>query len=260
MPVDLRPDHLATVREILRRHVPDRGVWAFGSRIRGTAHIASDLDLCIRGDEPLGFERLGRLRDAFSASTLPFRVDVVEWASTAASFKKVIEKGRVVVQQVGWEEITLGEQDDLKTLKAKTHRDGSVAFAKIGVALTYNRMRLLTVDTSIDNNMLSARSINKSINPFHLFLIFSQVDFNLYAKGTALPYLNISDLQRITLLAPTDQLWARFGALIQPLFDRIRKNVDESQALAQLRNLLLPKLMTGAIRVRDAEKAVEAVL
>ena len=34
----------------------------------------------------------------------------------------------------------------------------------------------------------------------------------------------------------------------------------ESQTLAQLRDLLLPKLMTGEIRVCDAEKAVEAVL
>ena len=115
MPVDLRPDHLATVREILRRHVPDRGVWAFGSRIRGTAHIASDLDLCIRGDDPLGFERLGRLRDAFSASALPFRVDVVDWASTAESFRKVIEKERVVVQKMAvenvnrWNDYRLGE-------------------------------------------------------------------------------------------------------------------------------------------------------
>ena len=99
MPLDLRPDHLATVREILRHHAPGREVWAFGSRVRGTARAASDLDLCIRGDAPFGFERLGRLRDAFSASALPFRVDVMEWASTAESFRKVIEGNRVVVQE-----------------------------------------------------------------------------------------------------------------------------------------------------------------
>ena len=99
MPLDLRPDYLAIVQEILRRHVPDREVWAFGSRVRGTARDASDLDLCIRGDESMGFERLGRLRDAFSASVLPFRVDVVDWATTAETFRGIIEKGRVVVKQ-----------------------------------------------------------------------------------------------------------------------------------------------------------------
>ena len=102
MPLDLRPDsdYLAIVQEILRRHVPDREVWAFGSRVRGTARDASDLDLCIRGDESMGFERLGRLRDAFSASVLPFRVDVVDWATTAEGFRGIVERDRVVVQSV----------------------------------------------------------------------------------------------------------------------------------------------------------------
>ncbi|NNJ84274.1 MAG: nucleotidyltransferase domain-containing protein [Gammaproteobacteria bacterium] len=98
MPLDVRQDHLVIIREILRRHVPDRAVWAFGSRVRGTARTASDLDLCIGGDKPMGFERLARLRDAFSASVLPFRVDVVAWASTGESFRRVIERERVVVR------------------------------------------------------------------------------------------------------------------------------------------------------------------
>ncbi len=100
MPLDLQPDYLAIVQEILRHHVPGREVWAFGSRVRGTARNASDLDLCIRGDESMGFERLGRLRDAFSASVLPFRVDVVDWATTAEGFRGIIERDRVVVHPV----------------------------------------------------------------------------------------------------------------------------------------------------------------
>ncbi|MBF0108508.1 MAG: nucleotidyltransferase domain-containing protein [Magnetococcales bacterium] len=98
MPLDLRSDHLAIVQDILRHHAPDREVWAFGSRVRGTARAASDLDLCIRGDEPIGFERLGRLRDAFSVSVLPFKVDMVDWATTSEGFRRIIEMNRVVVQ------------------------------------------------------------------------------------------------------------------------------------------------------------------
>lgn len=36
-PLDLTPEQWRIVREILRRHVPDRAVWAFGSRVKGTA-------------------------------------------------------------------------------------------------------------------------------------------------------------------------------------------------------------------------------
>jgi type I restriction enzyme S subunit len=46
--------------------------------------------------------------------------------------------------------------------------------------------------------------------------------------------------------------------MIAPLFDRQIANDLESRTLAATRDLLLPKLMSGEIRVRDAEKAVEA--
>ncbi|MBF0323032.1 MAG: restriction endonuclease subunit S, partial [Magnetococcales bacterium] len=49
---------------------------------------------------PLGFKRLGQLHDAFSVSTLPFRVDVVDWATTAEGFRGIIERDRVVVQHI----------------------------------------------------------------------------------------------------------------------------------------------------------------
>ncbi|MBF0155544.1 MAG: restriction endonuclease subunit S [Magnetococcales bacterium] len=115
MPLDLRSDHLAIIQEILQRHAPDQEVWAFGSRVQGTARAASDLDLCIRGDEPIGFERLARLRDAFSASPLPFRVDMVDWATTADGFRGIIERNRVAVQKKSldmvneWKQVKLGE-------------------------------------------------------------------------------------------------------------------------------------------------------
>jgi len=49
-------------------------------------------------------------------------------------------------------------------------------------------------------------------------------------------------------------------AALSPLFNRIIANDLENRTLAQLRDFLLPKLMSGEICLRDAEKAVEAVL
>ncbi len=99
MLLDVRPDHLELLREILQRLVPDHEVWAFGSRAKWTARDTSDLDLCIVGDTPLGFKRLGQLRDAFSESSLPYKVDVVDCATTSESFRKIIERDKVVVQK-----------------------------------------------------------------------------------------------------------------------------------------------------------------
>jgi type I restriction enzyme S subunit len=54
----------------------------------------------------------------------------------------------------------------------------------------------------------------------------------------------------------SDALWERLGNLINPMFERIAACDREAQTLAATRDLLLPKLMSGEIRVRDAEKIV----
>ena len=81
MLLDVRPDHLKIVQDILGTHVPDREVWAFGSRVTGNATETSDLDLAVFGETPLDFETLAALRDAFSESRLPYKVDVVDWST-----------------------------------------------------------------------------------------------------------------------------------------------------------------------------------
>ncbi|MHB8370664.1 MAG: restriction endonuclease subunit S [Leptospirales bacterium] len=99
MSLDVRPDHLKIVQNILNKHVPDREVWAFGSRVTGKATETSDLDLVIIGETPLAFETLAALRDAFSESRLPYKVDVVDWATTSESFGKIIQQDKMVVQE-----------------------------------------------------------------------------------------------------------------------------------------------------------------
>ena len=98
-PVDIRSDHLAIVLDILARHVPEAEVWVFGSRAKWLARDTSDLDLCIRAAAPIGFAHMGALREAFEESNLPYKVDVVDWATTAESFRKIIERDKVVVQK-----------------------------------------------------------------------------------------------------------------------------------------------------------------
>ena len=96
--VDLRPDHLAIVRAVLRRHVPDRKAFAFGSRATGAAKRHSNLDLAILGDEPLPLDTMSALAEDFVESDLPFKVDVVEWARVEETWRGTIRRDRVAVQ------------------------------------------------------------------------------------------------------------------------------------------------------------------
>ena len=96
--LDLRPDHWAIVRDVLRRHVPDRKVLAFGSRANWTAKEYSDLDLAILGGEPLSLDIESALVEDFGESDLPFKVDIVDWAKTDRVFRQTIGTNAVEVQ------------------------------------------------------------------------------------------------------------------------------------------------------------------
>jgi len=96
--IDLSPDHLALVKHILAAHLPTVEVRAFGSRVTGQARPYSDLDLVLMSREKLDRPTLYRLEEAFAASDLPFRVDVLDWQRLSASFQRLIEQAYVVIQ------------------------------------------------------------------------------------------------------------------------------------------------------------------
>ena len=59
------------------------------------------------------------------------------------------------------------------------------------------------------------------------------------------------------LMRPADnRIWRALGSLIDPMFARIAASDRESRTLADTRDFLLPKLMSGEVRVKDAEKLV----
>lgn len=95
--LDLSAVHLAIVRGILKKHIPHYTVWAFGSRVTGNAKPYSDLDLAVITDRPLDLSVSAALTDDFSVSDLPMKVDVVDWASTSESFRKIIARDKLIL-------------------------------------------------------------------------------------------------------------------------------------------------------------------
>ena len=78
-------------------HMHSHELCVFGSRAKGKAKPYSDLDLAVLGDDPMSIEEMARLNEAFEESALPFKVDVVDWALVAPSFRKAIENDLVVI-------------------------------------------------------------------------------------------------------------------------------------------------------------------
>jgi type I restriction enzyme S subunit len=67
-------------------------------------------------------------------------------------------------------------------------------------------------------------------------------------------------LNHFQMARPSAALAEAFAARVQPYFRRIRAAADESRTLAALRDTLLPKLLTGEMRVPAAEQAIEEAI
>ena len=87
-PIDVPPDEMKTVENILSRFTPrPNNVWVFGSRARLTARRFSDLDLAIDAGQRLSIVELARLQSEFEDSDLPWRVDVVDLNAVGEGFR-----------------------------------------------------------------------------------------------------------------------------------------------------------------------------
>ena len=99
--LDLRPEWLEVVRQLLAVHLPDAEVWAYGSRVQGTSHDASDLDLVVRNPIDLSKRQpdLSQLKEALRDSNLPILVDVLDWALIPESVRaEILRGGNTLIQ------------------------------------------------------------------------------------------------------------------------------------------------------------------
>lgn len=139
-----------------------------------------------------------------------------------------------------------------KKLKFKIHEKGATVFAKIGVALISNRRRILTRSTLIDNNMMSASPLEGLSTSYYLYLLLKTIDFNTLVSGTALPYLNVSDLRKISIVHPTKNLLNKFESTVNAIFQKINLNSVQNEGLEVLRDNLLPRLLTGDLVIEGS--------
>jgi type I restriction enzyme S subunit len=67
--------------------------------------------------------------------------------------------------------------------------------------------------------------------------------------GTATDNLNTGDFSNIDIIKPDNKVLEHFHNQVQPYFDKIFANQTQIRTLSRLRDTLLPKLMSGEVRV-----------
>jgi type I restriction enzyme S subunit len=81
---------------------------------------------------------------------------------------------------------------------------------------------------------------------------------NLLSKttGSVFPNLSAPDIKSLRILVPPQDVAQVFDGATKPMTERAEANVRESRTLAAIRDSLLPKLISGALRVKDAERVL----
>ena len=83
----IAPHQYAIIQDILSQY--PYTFYAFGSRAKNKARPLSDLDLCYK--EAIPMKVIIEIEEHFEESDLPFKVDIINWNTCSADFKKLIE-------------------------------------------------------------------------------------------------------------------------------------------------------------------------
>lgn len=101
-------------------------------------------------------------------------------------------------------------------------------------------VKIISKSTSISNYFLYTLLKNENFKQFALG----------YASGTTVLHLNKKGILQYKVALPSNiQILMDFSDIVEPLFKLISKKINESENLIRIRDNLLPKLMSGEIRV-----------
>lgn len=197
---------------------------------------------------------------------------------TLSSLCHSIERGLSPIYQPGSnrfiinQKVNRGSTLDLSQLKelainfnvgaAKMTQEWDVLVNCLGEG-TLGRIYLFrsTESYAVDQHMAVCRPRNQGIGAF-IYQILNSVDGqntieSIKTGSTGMTMLNISRLRDFPCLWPGKALIDAYGESVRPIWKRINAAERESQLLTALRDLLLPKLISGELRVSEAERILE---
>jgi type I restriction enzyme S subunit len=102
-------------------------------------------------------------------------------------------------------------------------------------------------------HVLTGRTITTEL----LAVALQFTDVSSLVTGAVQPKVSMRNLSRLEVVVPTAESAGKVETAVSDLTALVRRRSAESRTLAALRDTLLPQLMSGKLRVRDAERIVE---
>lgn len=110
----------------------------------------------------------------------------------------------------------------------------------------------ISTQQSLTNQQVNSIIPNEEELTYFLYLYFKskKKDLELFGSGgTATLIINKTKFENLDLVIPVENILKNFHSTVKPMYEKILNITRENQKLAALRDLLLPKLMKGEIRV-----------
>lgn len=205
------------------------------------------------GEIPKGW-RVGKIRDCclrVENGGTPKRSELQYWHNGTIPWLTSGEVRQPVVVSTGSKITQVG----LEESSAKLWPVGSTVVAMYGA--TAGQVCFLAKEMC--TNQACCGLIPKPGFQYFVYLLMSSSLTSLVsqARGSAQQNLSQGIVGDFPTILPGQSVMATFDKHLTPFFIRWISNVEESRTLATLRDGLLPKLLSGEIRVKDAVKAVE---
>lgn len=111
----------------------------------------------------------------------------------------------------------------------------------------------MNIQESHTNQQINSIVPYKDQHRYYLYLLMKSSYDLLHAMasgGTATLNLNTGNFSKMSVLKPDDEILLKFHNLIEPSFNKIFANQQQIKTLENMRDTLLPKLMSGEVRVR----------
>lgn len=165
----------------------------------------------------------------------------------------------------------LSKQDDLFLFDTERQvTDAGLAkigsgLSPVGTVLLSSRapigyLAIADVPTAVNQGFIAIRPSTKLPTSFALLWCQANMEkIKAAANGSTFQEISKRNFRPLTVVHTSQQVTNMFDGIVAPMFELMRSRAKENRTFAATRDLLLPKLMSGEIRLRDAERAIEAV-
>ena len=109
------------------------------------------------------------------------------------------------------------------------------------------------------NNHAHVLQGKDNVSTEHLMLFMQSQNLAAYITGAVQLKINQGNMNRIPFLNAGNEINREFAVTIKPFYEKLRNTIEANQILIKLRDTLLPKLMSGELRISDAAALVEEI-